>query len=39
MSVLISQLIYIPKTYTGVFLPGHLSFYPPRTQVEVEEEA
>ena len=37
MSVLISQLIYIPETHTGVFLPMHLCFGTPRT--EVEEEA
>lgn len=29
MSVLITQFIYTPKTYTGVFLPGHLRFGPP----------
>ena len=36
MSVLICQLIYIPETHTGVFLPGHLRFGPDRFQVEVE---
>ena len=35
MSVLISQLTYIPETHTGVFLPGHLRFDLPRTEVEV----